>query len=407
MSKTLRTFEYAVVGPDGRSVTGRIEAPDESAVAARLRQLNLVPTAIDEIRTSGMQREMTFSRGRKAGEKEVAVAVRQLATMVRAGLPLPRALQVLVAQAETPALQEVLRDLATEVEGGASLATAMEQHGRVFPPLTRSLVAAGEVGGFLDRALASAAAGMDSALRLRRTIKGAMVYPVVVLCIALAAALTMLLFIVPVFEEIFDGLGVELPFFTQMLVTLSDVLRVVGLPLAALIGWGAWWWRRHRRDLAVRERVEPRLLRLPVVGKLVGKLAVARLTRNLATMASCGVPLAQALDVVGPTAGNVVLEQAAAAAGDSVRNGEPLAESLEQTGALPPLAVHMVAVGEDSGELESMLASVADFYDEEVTSETEALTNALEPILLVVIGVVVGGMLIALYLPILTVSSSL
>lgn len=407
MSKALRTFEYAVVGPDGRSVTGRIEAPDESAVATRLRQLNLVPTAIDEVRTSGMQRELTFKRDKKAGEKDVAVAVRQLATMVRAGLPLPRALQVLVAQAESPALQEVLRDLATEVAGGASLAAAMEQHGRIFPPLTRSLVAAGEVGGFLDRALASAAAGMDSALRLRRTIKGAMVYPVVVLCIALVAALTMLLFIVPVFEGIFDGLGVDLPFFTLMLGALSDGLRVAALPLAALIGWGVWWWRRHRRDLAVRRRVEPRLLRLPVVGKLIGKLAVARLTRNLATMAACGVPLAQALDVVGPTAGNIVLEDAAAAAGDSVRNGEPLAESLEQTGALPPLAVHMVAVGEDSGELESMLESVAEFYDEEVTSETEALTNALEPILLVVIGVVVGGMLVGLYLPILTVSTNL
>lgn len=407
MAQALRTFEYSVVGPDGRSVSGRIEAPDESAVATRLRQLNLVPTAIEEVQSSGLQREITFGKKKKAGDKDVAIAIRQLATMVRAGLALPRALQVLVSQAENPALEEVLRDLATEVEGGSSLAAAMDEHAKLFPPITRSLVAAGEVGGFLDRALASAAAGMESDLRLRRTIKGAMVYPVVVLCIAMVAALVMLLFIVPVFQGIFEGMGAELPFVTQMMVDASEVLKVIALPIIVLIVVAVRWWRRHRRDLAVRQRFEPALLRMPVVGKLVGKLAVARLTRNLATMTSCGVPLAQALDVVGPTAGNIVMEQAAVTAGDSVRNGEPLAASLDRTEALPQLVVQMIAVGEDSGELETMLENVADFYDEEVTSETESLTNALEPILLVVIGGVVGGMLIALYLPILTVTSNL
>lgn len=407
MARGMRTFEYAVVGPDGRPVTGRVEATDEAAVAARLRELSLVPTAIDEVHSTGMKRELTLGGKGKVKDKDVAMVVRQLATMVRAGLALPRALRVLVDQCDNPALGEILKDLAAEVEGGAALGAAMEQHAGVFPPVTRSLVAAGEVGGFLDQALASAAAGMESELKLRRTIKGAMIYPVAVLGIAVLAAVVMLLFIVPVFQGIFEGLGTDLPWATQVLVDLSGVLKVIGIPLAALLGLGVWWWRRHRRDVAVREKVEPRLLRAPIVGPLLSKLAVARFTRNLSTMTSCGVALAQALEVVGPTSGNIVVERAAAAAGESVREGETLAEGLERTQVMPSLVVQMVAVGEDSGDVVGMLRHVSDFYDDEVSAGTEALTSAMEPVLLVVIGSVVGGMLLALYLPILTVTSNM
>jgi type IV pilus assembly protein PilC len=406
MAGGMRTFEYVVVGPGGKRVTGRIEASSESAVAARLRELNLVPTAIDEIAGTGMNKELSFG-GAKIKPADVAMVTRQLATMVRAGLPLPRALNVLVEQSEKPALTEVLRDLNAEVGGGAALGDAVDRHAGVFPPVMRALISAGEVGGFLDEALASAAAGMESDLKLRRTIKGAMVYPVVVLGIAVLATVVMLLFIVPVFQSIFEGLDTELPAPTLFLVWLSDVLKVAAIPLAVAAGAFSWWWRRHRQDPGVRDAVEPRLLRAPVVGSLMKKLAVARFTRSLSTMVSCGVALARALEVVGPTSGNIVIEKAAAQAGESVRGGESFADSLDRTEVLPRLVVQMVTVGEDAGDLDGMLRHVADFYDDEVMKGTEALTSALEPLLLVLIGGVVGGMLLALYMPILTVTSNM
>lgn len=406
MAGGMKTFEYAVVGPDGRQVTGRIEASTERAVAARLRELNLVPTSIAEVASTGMNKELSLG-GKKIKPNDVAVVVRQLATMVRAGLPLPRALNVLVDQSEKPALTEVLRDLNAEVGGGASLGEAVDRHADVFPPVARALIAAGEVGGFLDEALASAAAGMESDLKLRRTIKGAMVYPIVVLGIAVLASVVMLVFIVPVFASIFEGLDAELPAPTQALVMLSDAIVIAAIPLLVAIIAFALWWRKHRHDLKVREAVEPRLLKAPLVGSLMRKLAIARFTRSLSTMVSCGVALARALEVVGPTSGNIVIEKAAAQAGESVRGGESFAESLQRTGVLPSLVVQMVTVGEDAGDLDGMLKHVADFYDDEVMKGTEALTSALEPLLLVLIGGIVGGMLLALYMPILTVTSEM
>jgi type IV pilus assembly protein PilC len=406
MAGGMRTFEYAVVGPGGKKVTGRIEASSESAVAARLRELNLVPTAIDEVAGTGLNKEISLG-GKKVKPADVAMVTRQLATMVRAGLPLPRALNVLVEQSESPALTEVLRDLNAEVGGGASLGEAVDRHASVFPPVMRALISSGEVGGFLDAALAQAAAGMESDLKLRRTIKGAMVYPVVVLGIAVLAAAVMLLFIVPIFQDIFESLDTELPAITLALVWLSDVLKVALIPLIAAGAAFAWWWRKHRQDVAVREAVEPRLLRAPLVGPLMTKLAVARFTRNLSTMVGCGVPLARALEVVGPTSGNIVVEQAATRAGESVRGGESFADALDRIEVLPRLVVQMVTVGEDAGDLDGMLRHVADFYDDEVMKGTESLTSALEPLLLVVIGVIVGGMLLALYMPMLTVTSNM
>jgi type IV pilus assembly protein PilC len=406
MAGGMRTFEYAVVGPGGKKVTGRIEASSESAVAARLRELNLVPTAIDEVAGTGLNKEISLG-GKKVKPADVAMVTRQLATMVRAGLPLPRALNVLVEQSESPALTEVLRDLNAEVGGGASLGEAVDRHASVFPPVMRALISSGEVGGFLDEALAQAAAGMESDLKLKRTIKGAMVYPVVVLGIAVLAAMVMLLFIVPIFEDIFAGLDTELPAITLALVWLSDVLKVAVIPLVAAAIAFAWWWRRHRQDPEVREAVEPRYLRAPLVGSLMTKLAVARFTRNLSTMVGCGVALARALEVVGPTSGNIVVEKAAARAGELVRGGESFAGALDRTGVLPRLVVQMVTVGEDAGDLDGMLRHVSDFYDDEVMKGTEALTSALEPLLLVVIGVIVGGMLLALYMPMLTVTSNM
>lgn len=409
MSGQGTTYEYRVRTQDGTVRTGRVEATDSRTVSARLREQGLTPISVEAVATQGLNRELRLgsSRGKRIKPKDVAVVARQLATMINAGLPILRALRVLVGQAENPALATVLKDVAGLIEGGGSLSSAMERHPQVFPPVMRAMVRAGEAGGFLDDALDSVAGSLEADIKLRRTIKGAMTYPVIVLVVAALAVTAMLLFIVPVFADIFAGLDATLPAPTLAMVVLGNAIKVGGLPVVALGGLAAWWWSRHKHDEAVRSRVDPFRLRMPLFGPLVTKAAVARFVRNLATMASCGVPVVQALEIVGATSGNWAVEQAVSRVREHVRGGGSLAEAIADEPIFPPLVQQMVAVGEDSGELDQMLTRVAVFYDEEVQGATEQLTNMLEPVMIVVVGGIVGAMLLALYLPILTVSDQI
>ncbi|HEY0188705.1 MAG TPA: type II secretion system F family protein [Cellulomonas sp.] len=396
---TPRMFEYRVIGPDGGEATGRIEAPDQGAVADRLRETGLLAISITEVASAGINREISFG-GSRVKLKDVAVLCRQLATMVGAGVSMLRALSVLADQTENQTLAKIVREMATEVENGTALSDTLEQHEDVFPPIMHALVRAGETSGFLDKALVSVADAMEADLKLRRTIKSAMTYPVMVLVIALVAVVAMLLFIVPVFQEIFESLGAELPALTQMLVSGSQVLKVVGPPLAVLIGIFAWWWSRHKNDDPVRATVDPLKLRIPLLGPLMTKAAVARFTRNFATMVRSGVPIVQALDVVGATSGNLVVEQSVERIRDRVQEGVALADAVADEEIFPAIVQQMIAVGEDSGSLDDMLEKVAVFYDEEVSTATEQLTAVMEPLLIVVVGGIVGTMLLALYMPI-------
>ncbi len=402
MSATLKAYAYRGRDASGKVHKGKLDAPSESAVAARLRGMGLAPIAIDEAGSgTGLQREITLPGfGKKAGLKDLAVMSRQMATMVGAGLSLLRTLTILAEQTENEALAKTLATVRNEVELGASLSSAFAMHPEVFPPLMINLVRAGETGGFLEDALESVARNYESEVKLRSTIKSALTYPVVVLGMAVLGVIGMLLFIVPTFKTMFEGLGGQLPLPTQILVWLSEAMKWV-VPVLAVAGVAfAWWWGRNKHTEQVRSKVDPLKLRIPVFGALFKKVAIARFSRNLSTMMGAGVPILQALSVVGETSGNFVIERAVRKVQESVRSGRSLAGPLSEEPVFPAMVTQMIAVGEDSGALETMLGKISDFYDDEVQTTTEQLTSLIEPLMIAVIGVVIGGMIVALYLPI-------
>ena len=396
-----RTFEYAVRDRSGKIVKGRVEATNQAAVANRLREMGLAAVSISEVTTNGLNTEINIpGLSNRISLKDLAIMARQLSTMIDSGLSLLRALSILAEQTESKPLARVVAQVRNDVEVGVAFSVALGKHPDVFPPLMVNMVKAGEVGGFLDQTLVSVADNFEAEVKLRGKIKSAMTYPVVVLVIAILAVTGMLLFIVPVFATMFDGLGGELPALTKVLVVMSGMLKwTIGPTVVVLVG-AAIWWGRHKNDRAVRERLDPLKLKVPVFGPLFRKIAVSRFTRNFGTMIHAGVPLLQALDIVGETSGNLVIERAAKAVQESVRRGESLAGPLSQHPVFPPMVVQMMAVGEDTGALDSMLAKVADFYDQEVEATTEQLTSLIEPLMIVVIGTIIGSMVIAMYMPI-------
>jgi len=304
-----RTFEYAVRNKSGKVVKGRIEAQNQAAVATRLRAMGVAPLAISEVATSGLSREIKIPGfGDKIGMKDLAIMSRQMATMINAGLSLLRALNILAEQTESKPLAKVLFQVRSDVEAGSSLSASMGRHPIVFPPLMINMIKAGEVGGFLDQVLVSVAENYESEVKLRSKIKSAMTYPVVVFAMAILATAGMLLFIVPVFAGMFASLGGELPLPTRILVTMSDIMKILA-PILLVVGiiFGVWW-RKHKNDEAVRNRLDPLKLKVPIFGSLFRKVAVARFTRNFGTMIHAGVPILQALDIVGETSGNMVVE---------------------------------------------------------------------------------------------------
>ncbi len=398
-----KTFEYAVRDRSGKIVKGRIDAANQAAVASRLKGMGLAPVSISEVSKAGLKTEIKLPGSDRIGLKDVAIMSRQLATMIDSGLSLLRALVILAEQTENAALQKIIAQVRNDVEVGTALSVALGKHPLVFPPLMINMVKAGEIGGFLDKVLVSIAENFENEVRLRGQIKSAMTYPVVVLIIAILATVGMLLFIVPVFEGMFASLGGELPVPTLILVAMADGLKIGIFPLIAVIGLGMWWWSKHKNDLSVREKLDPLKLKLPVFGDLFRKIAVARFTRNFGTMIHAGVPILQALDTVGQASGNLVIERAAKDVQESVRTGESLSGPLAQHPVFPPMVVQMMAVGEDTGALDTMLEKVADFYDQEVEATASQLTSLIEPLMIVFIGAIVGGMIIALYMPIFSV----
>lgn len=407
MSIAVKTYLHRSRNSNGRLVKGRLDASSEAAALGKLRGMGLAPVAIDEFTPgTGLQREIEIpglSKG--VGLKDLAVVSRQLATMLSAGLSLLRTLTILRDQAQNKKLALVLRQVTGDVESGTSFSTALAKHAKVFPPLMVNMVRAGETGGFLDSALASIATNFEKEAKLRAAIKSAMAYPVMVLLMSLVAVVAMLLFIVPVFQHMFEGLGGQLPLPTQALVVLSQSMAWLFPLLLALGVASAVWWRGNKDKESVRKVVDPAKLKLPVFGALMAKIAIARFTRNFADMIGAGVPILRALSVVGTTSGNWVLENAAAQIGETVRQGRPIAEQLAKETVFPPMVAQMISVGEDSGALETMLVKVSEFYDSEIEATTAALTSLIEPLLIAFLGVVVGGMIVALYMPIFNIAT--
>jgi type IV pilus assembly protein PilC len=404
MSTGTKSFEYAVRDKQGRLVTGKTEAPSREAAAAALVRRGLAPVSVKESGT-GLNRELNLSFGSGVKLKDLAVMARQFATMINSGLSLLRALTILSEQTESKTLAKTLGEVRGAVEAGESLSASLARHPRIFPPLMVNMTRAGEVGGFLDSVLLQIAANYEAEVKLRAKIKSAMTYPTVVFVIALLAVTGMLLFIVPIFANMFAGLGGTLPAPTRVLVFLSDSLRVTGpgLLVVGVVGAVVWGRVSHREE--VRRVVDPLKLRLPVFGPLFRKVAISRFTRNLGTMLASGVPILQSLEIVGDTSGNIVLRDATKAVEESVRRGESLAEPLSEHKVFPPMVVQMLSVGEDTGAMDTMLGKISDFYDQEVEATTDALTSLIEPLMIAGLGGIVGAMIVALYMPIFSVFS--
>jgi type IV pilus assembly protein PilC len=400
-------FDYRGRDGSGKLVKGRVDAASEGAVVQRLRGMGVSPIAITEAKAgTGLQTEIKipgFEKG--VGLKDLAIMSRQASTMLSSGLSLLRALTILADQTESKKLKDILGKVRDEVEQGVSFSDAVGKYPVDFPPIMINMIRAGETGGFLDQAMDSIATNFEKEHKLRSTIKSAMTYPVVVLCMSLASVVIMLVFIVPIFQDMFSSLGGQLPLPTMILVQLSHAMRW-GAPVLAVVIVVAWLWIRANKNTdRFRAFRDPILLRLPIFGALTKKIVIARFARNFSNMIGAGVPILQALKIVGEVSNNFVVQKALDRVSESVRKGESIAEPLAKEKVFPSMVAQMVAVGEDAGSLEIMLEKIAVFYDSEVESTTESLTALIEPLLIAFLGVVVGGMIIALYLPIFQITS--
>lgn len=394
-------FIYRAVTLHGKEIKGKIRTQSEAAAITAIKELGYTPLWVKDNESLGVNKDLDISflkRGPKL--QDLAVASKQLAVMISAGVPLLRSLEIIGEQTSSEVLSKGFFDVHRDVSQGMSMTAAMEKQPKVFPPLMINLVRVGESGGFLDKALESVAKNLESELKLRQKVNSAMAYPVVVLGVAVIAVIAMLVFVVPTFESLFAGLGSELPIPTQILVALSRSTIYWVPALVVLIAVGSFWYSRHKDDEKVRKVVDTAKLKVPVFGPLFQKIAIARFSRNLAVMLNAGVPMLQAIGLVSRVSNNWAIEQALIDAEHSVRHGRAFAQPLAQHSVFPSMVTQMVAVGEDSGSLDTMLESVAGFYDREVEATADKLTSLIEPLLIVFVGVVIGAMVVALYLPI-------
>ncbi|MFS2279898.1 type II secretion system F family protein [Microbacterium sp. OR21] len=392
-------YTYRAVGASGGAVVkGTMEAASANAVIGKLRAQGLHPLEVVPTSKTGLNQEIPWFEKRVKLD-DLAVLTNQLAGLINAGLPLLRALAVLIEQTDNKKLVSALTAVHSDIEGGKAFSAALRAHSDVFPPLMVNLVRVGETGGFLGGALESLAASYRSDVELQQKIKSAMTYPIIVLIIALLGVTAMLTFIVPIFEKMFAGMGGELPLPTQILVTLSrNMLWILPL-MAVLITAGAVWYHRVKDTDTFRGAVDPVKLKLPIFGTLITKIAVARFARNLSMMLKAGVPLLQALEIVGKAANNRAIELALVDVATSISQGRSFARPLANADVFPPLVAQMVSVGEEAGTLPDMLESIAEYYETEVNTASEQLTSMIEPILITLLGVIIGGMVVALYMP--------
>ena len=397
------TYAYKVRDREGKMAAGSMEAESEEAVVGRLRQLGYAPISIEAEKGAGLKTELRLPGTGRVKLKDLAVFSRQFATMINSGLSLLRSLTILGEQTSNRRLGEVILQVRAEVEQGTSLSAALAKHPKVFNRLYISMVRAGEIGGFLDQVLVKVADTFEKEVELRGKIRSAMTYPVVVSIMVVGIVAAMLIFIVPTFADLYDSLGGTLPLPTRMLMGASNILRrfflVVLLVVVALV----FVFRRWKATDQGRYQVDRFKLKVKVFGPLFHKSALSRFSRTLSTLIRSGVPILQALEIVGETVNNMVISRAVRDVQDAVREGESLATPLAKHATFPAMVVQMMAVGEETGALDTMLSKVADFYDQEVEAAVASLTSMIEPILIAVMGAAVGGMVIALYMPLFNI----
>jgi type IV pilus assembly protein PilC len=398
------TFAYKVRDRAGQLVEGQLEADDQALVVGKLRQMGYTPISVQA------QSKVTFSAnvsipglGNRVKLKDLAVFSRQFATMINSGLTLIRGLAILAEQTENPKLAEVIGEVRLDVEKGSSLSASMAKHPKTFNRLYIAMVRSGEIGGVLDSVLLRLADTLEKQVELRRRVRSAMTYPIVALVICTSLALAMLLLVVPQFKTIYDDLGGTLPLPTQILISLSDIL-ITFFPLVVLAGGIATWlFRRWIRSPSGRPKWDAFKLRVPVFGNLAKKIALARFSRTLAALTRSGVGILESLEIVAETSGNEVVAVAVRETQGAVKRGDTLARPLEQHEVFPPMVVQMISVGEETGAVDEMLDKIADFYDQEVAATVDALASLIEPLMMLAIGAIVGGMIISLYLPLFNI----
>ena len=391
-------YRWSGVNRAGKKVKGEMEAPDEEAVRLVLRRQRIEPTKVKQA-PKDIFENVSFLKP-KITEKDIVLFTRQFATMIDAGLPLVQCLDILANQTDNRTFKQMLKQIKSDVESGSTFADALKKHPKTFDELFVNLIAAGEVGGILDTILNRLAAYIEKAMKLKKKVKGAMVYPSVVLVVAVAVVAVLLLFVIPIFKKMFEDMGGGLPAPTQIVIDISEwvqsyILFIVAVVVAFFIAFNRFYATRKGRAL-----MDDLILRVPVIGDLIRKVAVARFTRTLGTMIQSGVPLLDGLDIVARTAGNKTVEAAILKTRASIAEGRTIADPLSESGVFPSMVVQMIAVGESTGALVAMLTKIADFYDEEVDAAVEALTSLIEPFLMIFLGGTIGGLVIAMYLPI-------
>lgn len=383
---------------------GEMEAPSEAALRIHLRQQNIIPTKISP---KGKEIQLSFSFGKKVPRRSIAIFTRQLATMIDAGLPLVQSLDILASQQENKTFKNIIREIREDVEGGSTFAGALKKHPAVFDDLYTNLVVAGEEGGILDNILTRLSNYIEKAEALKKKVKSAMIYPAIIVTVAVLVVIILMLFVIPVFETMFKSAGQTLPLPTLVVLAISKFIkRYILVFIPALILF-VFLFRKFYRTEAGRTLVDRLTLKVPVFGMLLKKVAVARFARTLGTLVSSGVPILDGLQIVSRTAGNRTIETAILQARASIREGETIAEPLGRSGIFPPMVIQMISVGESTGALDAMLGKIADFYDDEVDVAVSNLTSLLEPFLMIFLGVVIGGVVISMYLPIFQMASAL
>jgi type IV pilus assembly protein PilC len=394
----MATFAYR--GRSGAGVvTGQLEAEDRVSAVAQLRAKGVVATQVQEQKAKSATAARKLGRG-KARDKDLAIYTRQFSTMIDAGLPIAQCLGILAEQSDSKVLRSVTAGIAKDVEGGSTLADAFRKYPKTFDDLFTNLLEAGESGGVLDVVLQRLSAYIEKAAALKRKVKSAMVYPITIISVAVLVVIFMMTFIIPTFAAMFKGLGADLPLPTKIVLWMSDFTRkwiiLIGIVFAGIVYAIKKYYQTDHGSMAI----DALMLKVPIIGMLIRKVAVARFTRTLGTLISSGVPILESLRITARSAGNRVVEKAVMQARTAVTAGRTLAEPLRNTPVFPPMVLHMISVGETTGALDAMLSKIADFYDDEVDSAVSALTSLLEPLMIVFLGVVVGGLVVAMYLPI-------
>jgi type IV pilus assembly protein PilC len=382
---------------------GEMEGTTESAIRGQLRQQGIVPT---KILPKGKEGKPLSTFRKKVKQRAIAIFTRQLATMIDAGLPLVQSLEILSSQQEGKVFKNVIREIREDVEGGSTFAGALKKHPGTFTDLYTNLVVAGEEGGILDTILTRLANYIEKAEALKKKVKSALIYPSTIVGVAIIVVMILMIFVIPVFETMFKSAGQSLPLPTLIVMTLSKLIkRYVVILIPAMILFFLFM-RKYYQTEAGRSMVDRIVLKLPVFGPLFQKIAVARFSRTLGTLVSSGVPILDGLTIVSKSSGNKMIEAAIITARNSIREGETIAEPLTRCGVFPPMVTQMISVGESTGALDSMLGKIAEFYEEEVDVAVANLTSLLEPFLMIFLGVVIGGVVIAMYLPIFQMASA-